>query len=126
MFHVVRTSLPPPIHWAEEKFEGAKAIYGDSVLGDTPLLLKNKVTNQIEIKSIKHIGTLWTSYDNFKMGESNRKDKQQSINEFEKLSSHSSVGRAPALQAGGHWFKSSCEHHLKLKWTIIIIVCMGV
>ena len=27
--------------------------------------------------------------------------------------SHSSVGRAPALQAGGHWFKSSCEHHLK-------------
>ena len=65
----------------EEKFEGAKAIYGDSVLGDTPLLLKNKITNQIEIKSIKDIGTLWTSYDNFKMGESNRKDKQQSINE---------------------------------------------
>ena len=26
--------------------------------------------------------------------------------------SHSSVGRAPALQAGGHRFKSCCEHHL--------------
>ena len=26
--------------------------------------------------------------------------------------SHSSVGRAPALQAGGHWFEPSCDHHL--------------
>ena len=25
--------------------------------------------------------------------------------------SHSSVGRAPALQAGGHRFKSCCDHH---------------
>ena len=25
--------------------------------------------------------------------------------------SHSSVGRAPALQAGGHRFKSYCDHH---------------
>ena len=24
---------------------------------------------------------------------------------------HSSVGRAPALQAGGHRFKSYCDHH---------------
>ena len=28
------------------------------------------------------------------------------------LWSHSSVGRAPALQAGGHRFKSYCDHHL--------------
>ena len=27
--------------------------------------------------------------------------------------SHSSVGRAPALQAGGHRFKSYCDHHRK-------------
>ena len=27
------------------------------------------------------------------------------------LWSHSSVGRAPALQAGGHRFKSYCDHH---------------
>ena len=25
--------------------------------------------------------------------------------------SHSSVGRAPALQAGGHWFEPNCDHH---------------
>ena len=28
------------------------------------------------------------------------------------LWSHSSVGRAPALQAGGHWFEPNCDHHL--------------
>ena len=28
------------------------------------------------------------------------------------LWSHSSVGRAPALQAGGHRFKSYCDHHM--------------
>ena len=27
------------------------------------------------------------------------------------LWSHSSVGRAPALQAGGHWFEPNCDHH---------------
>ena len=27
------------------------------------------------------------------------------------LWSHSSAGRAPALQAGGHWFEPNCDHH---------------
>ncbi len=29
-----------------------------------------------------------------------------------KIRSHSSVGRAPALQAGGHRFKSCCDHQI--------------
>ena len=33
---------------------------------------------------------------------------------------HSSVGRAPALQAGGHWFKSSCFHHLDFESTRVL------
>ena len=28
----------------------------------------------------------------------------------------SSVGRAPALQAGGHWFEPSSDHHLRNIW----------
>jgi DNA polymerase elongation subunit (family B) len=66
----------------EEKFEGAKAIYGDSVLGDTPLLLKNIKENRIEIKTIKDVDNPWTTYDNFKMGDSNRKDKQQTNSDY--------------------------------------------
>ena len=34
-----------------------------------------------------------------------------STTKLNKLWSHSSVGRAPALQAGGHRFKSYCDHH---------------
>ena len=30
----------------------------------------------------------------------------------------SSVGRAPALQAGGHWFEPSSDHHLRKIWFI--------
>ena len=33
---------------------------------------------------------------------------------------HSSAGRAPALQAGGHRFDPCCAHHLKLKKINII------
>ncbi len=32
------------------------------------------------------------------------------------LRSLSSVGRAPALQAGGHWFEPSSDHHLRNIW----------
>ena len=35
-----------------------------------------------------------------------------STTKLNKLWSHSSVGRAPALQAGGHRFKSYCDHHI--------------
>ena len=30
--------------------------------------------------------------------------------------SHSSAGRAPALQAGGHRFEPYCDHHFMRKW----------
>ena len=34
--------------------------YGDSVIGDTPLLMRNKITNKIIIKKISDLGTKWT------------------------------------------------------------------
>ena len=57
----------------------AEYIYGDSVTGDTPLLLKNKITENIEFIEISRLGNKeeWRSYDGFKARESNRKEKQQ-------------------------------------------------
>ena len=64
---------------AETYYKGCKAVYGDSVLGDTPLLLLNKETNNIEIKQIDDIYEEWKPYDLFKPNESNRKNKEQSL-----------------------------------------------
>ena len=36
--------------------------YGDSVIGDTPLLLRNLETNKIFIKKIKELGKTWSNY----------------------------------------------------------------
>jgi len=56
----------------------AECVYGDSVTDDTPLLLKNKKTDLIEIKLISEMGESWKSYKGFKKGEKNRINKQQS------------------------------------------------
>jgi hypothetical protein len=37
--------------------------YGDSVIGDTPLLLRNKNTYEIIIKKISDLGTKWTTME---------------------------------------------------------------
>ena len=59
----------------------AEYIYGDSVLGNTPIILKHKQTNKIHIKTIDDIGSyIWKPYDEFKpfdTYESNRRYKQQ-------------------------------------------------
>ena len=57
----------------------AEYVYGDSVTKDTPLLLRNKHTGNIEFKEISQLSNKeeWRSYDGFKAGESNRKEKQQ-------------------------------------------------
>ena len=56
-----------------------KCVYGDSVTSDTPLMLYNKLTNNIEFKQIDSIDNSWISYEGFKVGESNRKEKQQIV-----------------------------------------------
>ncbi|ARF09278.1 DNA polymerase family B elongation subunit [Catovirus CTV1] len=47
-------------------------IYGDSVTGETPILLKNPTTNKIVIKRIDELGTEWKNYNNYKSSDSNR------------------------------------------------------
>ena len=58
----------------------AEYIYGDSVTHDTPLLLKNKKTGYIEFKQIDNISNEdWSSYEGFKIMDSNRREKQQNM-----------------------------------------------
>jgi DNA polymerase elongation subunit (family B)/intein/homing endonuclease len=56
----------------------AKLIYGDSVTGDTPILIRYP-DKTVDIKTIETIGDSWESYDLFKAGDSNRREKQQSL-----------------------------------------------
>ncbi|AGD92513.1 intein-containing DNA polymerase [Megavirus lba] len=70
------------LHYArkmvEDNFPGSEVIYGDSVTGDTPIMIKDK-NNNINIVTIKELGEKWKPYDIFKSHEinSNRKYKQQ-------------------------------------------------
>ena len=58
-------------------FVGAKLTYGDSVTGDTPLLLKKN--NEIFVRNIQDLNNIWTSYEEFKLFDTNRKDKEQTL-----------------------------------------------
>lgn len=59
-----------------DKWKG-KLIYGDSVSGDTPVLVRQD--GLIHIVTIDSLGNdAWTDFPLFKAGQSNRRDKQQS------------------------------------------------
>ena len=56
-------------------------VYGDSITGDEPLLLRNS-EGLIEIKTIESLSQIWETYENFKPFDtiqSNRRDKQKSF-----------------------------------------------
>ena len=59
---------------------GAKLIYGDSVSGDTPILVRYE-DKTVDILRIDNIGEVWKPYEEFKSDdiESNRKEKQQTL-----------------------------------------------
>lgn len=59
--------------------EGCNVYYGDSVAGDTPLILRDIETKQVMIKNIDDLVDEedWKSYDQFKPGEPDRICKQQ-------------------------------------------------
>lgn len=59
-----------------EKHYNATTVYGDSILGDEPLLLRDKEEN-IFYREIEDIGNIWEDYQEFKPEDSNRKEKQQ-------------------------------------------------
>jgi DNA polymerase elongation subunit (family B) len=59
---------------------GAKLIYGDSVSGDTPILVRYE-DQTVDILRIDEIGEVWKPYEEFKKDdiESNRSEKQQTL-----------------------------------------------
>ena len=63
--------------------EYSKVIYGDSVTGDTPLLLMNGV-GDVHVSSIENLCTLWVEYKGFKLFDfvSRRKQKQQGFTSY--------------------------------------------
>jgi DNA polymerase elongation subunit (family B) len=61
-------------------FVGAKLTYGDSVTGDTPLLvMKNGF---IDIVTIEELNNKWIPYNEFKPFDTNRKDKEQTNSDY--------------------------------------------
>jgi DNA polymerase elongation subunit (family B) len=70
-----RESIQKAAKYLQNEYK-AKLIYGDSVTGDTPILVKYE-DSTIDILRIDEIGEVWEDYDEFKAGESNRIDKQQ-------------------------------------------------
>jgi len=68
--------------YALEKYEGSKLIYGDSVPGDEPLLLR-RPDKTITIKTIEELSDEWVQYINFKPFDSNRSEKQKAFVNYE-------------------------------------------
>jgi len=57
---------------------GANLIYGDSVSGDTPILVRYE-DKTIDILRIDEMGEVWKPYDAFKAADSNRREKEQTL-----------------------------------------------
>jgi DNA polymerase elongation subunit (family B) len=76
-----RESIQKTSKLAIEKF-GLVRIYGDSVTGDTPLLLRDN-KRMISIRSIESLSKEWFDYEGFKPGQNNRKEKQQAMCDLE-------------------------------------------
>lgn len=62
----------------EDEYVGVNIVYGDSVTGDTPLLVKFP-DGHIDIITIETLTTDWVAYDNFKPFDTGRHGKQQSF-----------------------------------------------
>ena len=67
-----------------EKFKGSKLVYGDSIVGDEPLLLQDK-DGRVTIKTIETLSNEWEPYENFKVKdtiESNRREKEKAFTDY--------------------------------------------
>jgi DNA polymerase elongation subunit (family B) len=59
-----------------EKEYGAEVIYGDSVTGDTPLLVRYP-DGRVDVKTIETLSNDWIEYERFKPWDAERTDKEQ-------------------------------------------------
>lgn len=63
--------------FAKEKYD-AEIIYGDSVSGDTPLLIRYP-NGVIDIKTIEMLSDRWSDYDNFRPWDDRLTEKEQAL-----------------------------------------------
>lgn len=68
---------------AEKKFSNVETVYGDSVAENTPILIRNPLTNIVTIKDIQDISNEWFGYPGFKSDENDLYEKQQSQSHYE-------------------------------------------
>ena len=61
-----------------DNYKGAEIIYGDSITGDTPLLIKF-LDETIDIITIENLSNNWIEYPGFKLFETDLHEKQQSF-----------------------------------------------
>jgi spore coat polysaccharide biosynthesis protein SpsF (cytidylyltransferase family) len=59
-----------------EKEYGAEVIYGDSVTGDTPLLVRYP-SGIVDVKTIETLSNDWIDYENFRPWDSRLEEKEQ-------------------------------------------------
>ena len=71
-----RQQLKIARNFVESEYKGSTAVYGDSVTGDTPLILRNP-DGTVMIRTIETLSNEWNSYENFKPWDTDRKEKQQ-------------------------------------------------
>lgn len=69
-------------------FVGAKLTYGDSVTGDTPVLLRDINSNEIYVKSISDLNDQWESYEAFKPWDTTLQEKEQTTYNAEIWTAH--------------------------------------
>ncbi len=60
-------------------FVGAKLTYGDSVTGDTPVLLRNTKNQKVYSKPISELCNEWESYEAFKPWDTTLKEKEEGV-----------------------------------------------
>jgi len=56
---------------------GADVIYGDSVTGDTAIMVRDKTTGMVEIKTMETMSDAWVDYENFRPWDPERTEKSQ-------------------------------------------------
>ena len=72
----------------EKKYNSSVAVYGDSVTGDTPIIVRNSDSGVVQLKTIDSLCStdMWMSYQEFKPLDtikSNRRDKEQACINYE-------------------------------------------
>lgn len=112
---VGRQMISQTKNFVNSNYSDFETIYGDSVVGDTPITLKNE-KGEVEVKYIKDLGKQWDDYSQFKP-EININKEQSKI---ENLKVWSGSGWSPILRVIRHKTKKRIYRVRTNKGVVII------